>query len=133
MGIARAASAAFHIVFKGRILLRGVRRGFGRASAQAGAAEIREVAERAVAGVPGLRVEVRQRTGRTAIEAEPWAATPLLQRALVLEAAGRLGGAAADARAAADREPRNWRTWLTLARIEALRGRAGAALSAAAP
>ena len=41
MGIARAASAAFHIVFKGRIVLRGVRRGFGRASAQAGAAEIR--------------------------------------------------------------------------------------------
>ena len=41
MGIARAASAAFHIVFEGRIVLRGVRRGFGRASAQAGAAEIR--------------------------------------------------------------------------------------------
>ena len=41
MGIARAASAAFHIVFKGRIVLRGVRRGFGRASAQTGAAEIR--------------------------------------------------------------------------------------------
>ena len=41
MGIARAAPAAFHIVFKGRIVLRGVRRGFGRASAQAGAAEIR--------------------------------------------------------------------------------------------
>ena len=41
MGIARAASAAFHIVFKGRIVPRGVRRGFGRASAQTGAAEIR--------------------------------------------------------------------------------------------
>ena len=41
MGIARAASAAFHIVFKGRIVLRGVRRGFSRASAQAGTAEIR--------------------------------------------------------------------------------------------
>ena len=41
MGIARAAPAAFHIVFKGRIVLRGVRRGFGRASAQTGAAEIR--------------------------------------------------------------------------------------------
>lgn len=38
---------------------------------EAVAAEIREVAERAVAGVPGLRVEVRQRTGRTAIEADP--------------------------------------------------------------
>ena len=41
MGIARAAPAAFHIVFKGRIVLRGVRRGFGRTPAQAGAAEIR--------------------------------------------------------------------------------------------
>jgi acetylornithine deacetylase/succinyl-diaminopimelate desuccinylase family protein len=35
------------------------------------AAEIREVAERAIAGVPGLRVEVHQRTGRQAIEADP--------------------------------------------------------------
>ncbi|MFN8511305.1 MAG: M20 family metallopeptidase [Thermomicrobiales bacterium] len=35
------------------------------------AAEIREVAERAIAAVPGLRVEVHQRTGRQAIEADP--------------------------------------------------------------
>ena len=41
MGIARAAPAAFHIVFKGRIVLRGVRCGFGRTPAQTGAAEIR--------------------------------------------------------------------------------------------
>ncbi len=38
---------------------------------EAVAAEIREVAERAIAAVPGLRVEVRQRTGRTAIESDP--------------------------------------------------------------
>jgi succinyl-diaminopimelate desuccinylase len=35
------------------------------------AAEIRAVAERAVAGVPGLRVEIRQRAGRQAIESDP--------------------------------------------------------------
>jgi tetratricopeptide (TPR) repeat protein len=66
----------------------------------------------------------------TAVEAEPWAATPLLQRALVLEATGNLAEASTDARAAADREPTNWRVWLTLARIEAQRGHVTRALRA---
>jgi hypothetical protein len=66
----------------------------------------------------------------TAVEAEPWAATPLLQRALVLEATGNLAEASTDARAAADREPTNWRVWLTLARIEAERGHVTRALRA---
>jgi succinyl-diaminopimelate desuccinylase len=35
------------------------------------AAEIRGIAERAIANVPGLRVEVHQRTGRQAIESDP--------------------------------------------------------------
>ncbi len=38
---------------------------------EAVAAEIREVAERAVAGVPGLRVEATLRAGRRAIESDP--------------------------------------------------------------
>ena len=41
VGIARAAPAAFHIVFQGGIALSGVRGGFRRASAQAGASKIR--------------------------------------------------------------------------------------------
>jgi hypothetical protein len=68
----------------------------------------------------------------TAVDAEPWAATPLLQRALVLEATGNLPEASTDARAAADREPTNWRIWLSLARIEAQRGHVTRALRAGA-
>jgi predicted Zn-dependent protease len=68
----------------------------------------------------------------TAVDAEPWAATPLLQRALVLEATGNLAQASTDARAAGDREPTNWRIWLSLARIEAQRGHVMRALRAGA-
>lgn len=66
-----------------------------------------------------------------AIQSEPWAASPLVQRAVVLEAAGLLGPAAADAAAATRREPENWRPWIILARIEAERGRVARALTAA--
>ena len=65
---------------------------------------------------------------RTAQNAQPDAATPRLQQALLLEAQGDLAPAAAEARAATARESTNWRTWLVLSRIEAERGRAGAAL-----
>jgi hypothetical protein len=67
---------------------------------------------------------------RSAQNAEPGAATPRLQQALVLESGGDLGAAADAARAAAERESTNWRTWLVLSRIEAERGRAGAAVAA---
>jgi O-antigen ligase len=67
----------------------------------------------------------------TAVEAQPWAATPLIQRALVLEAEGDLAAASLDARAATRREPANWRTWIVLARIEAQRQRIRSALGAA--
>jgi O-antigen ligase len=61
---------------------------------------------------------------------QPYAATPRLQEALVLEVAGNLG-AAADAAAAATRnDPTNWQTWLTLARIDARRGAIDPALHA---
>ena len=66
----------------------------------------------------------------TAARVQPYAGTPQLQRALVLELDGNLAGAAAAARAAERREPTNWRPPLVLARIEAERGRVRAALAA---
>jgi tetratricopeptide (TPR) repeat protein len=63
-----------------------------------------------------------------AVEAEPWSATPYVQRALLAESAGRLRAAAADLERATRREPTNWRPWLLLARVEAERGRVQAAL-----
>jgi hypothetical protein len=65
---------------------------------------------------------------RTAERLQPYAATPHLQRALVLEEAGTLDPAAAAARAATKDEPTNWRTWLVLARLDARRGRGRAAV-----
>ena len=65
---------------------------------------------------------------RSAQNAQPSAASPRLQQALVLEAQGNLPSAAESARAATERESTNWRTWLVLARIEAERGRASAAV-----
>jgi hypothetical protein len=66
----------------------------------------------------------------TAARVQPYAGTPQLQRALVLELDGNLAGAAAAARAAERRELTNWRPPLVLARIEAQRGRVRAALAA---
>jgi hypothetical protein len=61
---------------------------------------------------------------------EPYAATPNLQEALILERERALAPAAAAAREATTKESTNWRTWLILARIEAERDRVGAALAA---
>lgn len=65
-----------------------------------------------------------------AIETEPWAAAPYVQRALVLERAGQLPQAIADLGRAAERAPEDWRTYLLTARMEARRGDAPAALRA---
>jgi hypothetical protein len=67
---------------------------------------------------------------RTAERLQPYAATPHLQQALVLEEGGALANAATAARAATAEEPTNWRPWFVLARIEARRGEAGPAVSA---
>jgi hypothetical protein len=67
---------------------------------------------------------------RTAERLQPYAATPRLQRALVLEASGALDAAATAARAATADEPTNWRTWLVLARIDARRDSSASALRA---
>lgn len=65
---------------------------------------------------------------RSAQNAQPDAASPRLQEALVLESQGDLDGAAVAAVAATERESTNWRTWLVLSRIEAERGDASAAV-----
>jgi tetratricopeptide (TPR) repeat protein len=67
---------------------------------------------------------------RDAADAQPYAASPRLQEALVLEQQGKLGEAAAAAAAATRKESANWRTWLVLARIQAERGKVPAAIRA---
>jgi hypothetical protein len=62
------------------------------------------------------------RDSRAAEQLQPYAATPHLQRALLLEEAGALAPAATAAAAATADEPTNWRTWLVRARIDARRG-----------
>ena len=58
----------------------------------------------------------------TAQRLEPYAATPRLQRALILEQLGDLQGARAAIGQAATRESWNWRIWLVRARIDAESG-----------
>ena len=59
---------------------------------------------------------------KDAVDAQPWAASPYAQRALVEEGLGNLGAARIDADRAIAREPTNWRHRLMLARIDAERG-----------
>ena len=65
---------------------------------------------------------------RSAQNAQPDAATPRLQQALLLEARGAPRLAAGAARGATEREPTNWRTWLVLFRANAKLGLASAAV-----
>ena len=74
------------------------------------------------------RLTTALKDSRTAERLQPYAATPNLQRALVLEEAGDLGRAAVAARVATADESTNWRTWLVLARLDARRGKAAAAV-----
>jgi O-antigen ligase len=90
----------------------------------AGAVATRE--SRAAAAQGHLTAALRH--SLTGERLQPYAATPQLQRALVLEAAGDLAPAAAAARAATADEPTNWRTWLVLARLDAERGAVTAAI-----
>jgi hypothetical protein len=62
-----------------------------------------------------------------AVSAEPWAADPYEQRALVLEAAGRLRPAAQDLGRAIAHEPDNFVHWLLRSRIETELGEIAAA------
>jgi tetratricopeptide (TPR) repeat protein len=60
---------------------------------------------------------------------QPYAATPRLQRALLLEQQGSLREALTAAKQATGDEPTNWRTWFVLSRIEAELGHAKAAVA----
>ncbi len=91
----------------------------------AAALATRDSRDAAAAGHVGTALD----DSRTAQGLQPYAATPRLQQALVLEQAGALSQAAAAAKAATRAEPTNWRTWFTLARIEAKLGHADAALA----
>jgi hypothetical protein len=76
------------------------------------------------------RLDAALQDARAAERIQPWAATPTLQEALLLEAQGDLDGAAAAARQATAEEPTNWRTWLVLSRIETYRGNAQGSVAA---
>jgi hypothetical protein len=86
--------------------------------------------DRSSAAAVSGRLDEAARDARVGAEAAPFAVSPLLQRATVLERAGQLASAAAAARQATTREPENWRPWFVLARIEAARNRPDAAVAA---
>jgi len=65
-----------------------------------------------------------------AVDAQPWAAEPWVQRGLVLEAVGRVDAAATDFRRATVREPTNYRLYYPLIRVETLRNRPDEAIAA---
>lgn len=65
-----------------------------------------------------------------AADAQPYAASPLLQQAVLLEQQGNLDAAAAAASAATRKESADWRTWFVLSRIEAERGQVAKSLLA---
>lgn len=65
-----------------------------------------------------------------AVGAQPWAASPYIQRALLAEARGDLDAARADVLRAINRERTNWRHRLILARVEARDGHPAASLRA---
>lgn len=112
------------------------------ARAAVGAVSVAAIVAMAIplAGVTAVRdseAHLAERQGAAAIddalaaqEAQPYAATPELQQALVLEQAGDLDGAARAAREATAAESTNWRTWLVLSRVEAQRGNARDAVDA---
>jgi len=67
---------------------------------------------------------------RSAKDVQPYAATPSLQQAFVLELTGEFDHAVVAARQATREESTNWRTWLALSRLEARAGNAKASVDA---
>jgi O-antigen ligase len=61
---------------------------------------------------------------------QPYAASPSLQEALVLELRGDFSAALAPARAATRAESTNWSTWVVLSRLQAEAGHPGASVAA---
>jgi hypothetical protein len=94
--------------------------------ALAAAVQLRSSQQSAGAG----RLDAALSHADSASRTQPYALSPPLQRALVLEERGDLTGAAAAAAAAERREPTNWLAPFVLARVEAERGRAKAGVAA---
>jgi tetratricopeptide (TPR) repeat protein len=92
----------------------------------AGAISLRE--SRAQAGARDVATALSD--ARTAADWQPYAASPLLQKALVLELAGKYAAASHAVSRAIHKTPDDWSSWLVLSRIEAERGQVVAALSA---
>jgi len=112
-------------------------RWYGRAAivaAAAGAAAVQVPALASTAAIRRSQAAERSRNAvlafswaNSAVSAEPWAASPYEQRALVLESAGRLSAAVLDLRRAIAREPDNFVHWLLLSRVETELGHVDAA------
>jgi Flp pilus assembly protein TadD len=83
-----------------------------------GASNLRE-SQAAAASSPSSAL----RDAADAQRVQPYAASPKLQKALILERSGSLSAALGAARAATGDEPTNWRTWFVRSRIEAELGR----------
>lgn len=91
-----------------------------------GTSELRRSQQAAAAGD---LAEARARANE-AIDIQPWAASPFLQRALVDEQDGQWAASIAALKLAIDRDPQDWRYPLVLARAEAKAGDADEALAA---
>jgi hypothetical protein len=66
---------------------------------------------------------------KTAEDVQPYAASPLIQHALLLEQQGRPGDAIPLAIEATEKEPTNWRNWLTLSRFQVAVGQGPASVA----
>jgi tetratricopeptide (TPR) repeat protein len=66
---------------------------------------------------------------RSGVQVQPYAASALLQEALVLEKTGDYQGARSAAIKATQNERTNWQTWIILSRIESELGNGRAALA----
>lgn len=75
-------------------------------------------------------IEAARSHADQAIDIMYWASSPFLQRALVDERAGEWDAARTSLKLAIDRDPREWRLPLVLARVEAKAGRPDEALEA---
>ncbi len=92
----------------------------------AGASSIRDSEEL----VDSAQLDEALNAATTAKNIQPYAATPSLQQALILERAGNFDGAVAAAREATGDEAANWRNWLILSRLEARVGNVDPAVAA---
>jgi O-Antigen ligase len=109
--VAGTVAAVVVLAFQGLELLAAAEIGASREAVRAGQAD------------------AAVRHASAAVDAEPWDADALLQRALVLEHSGFLDAAAADGRRAAGKEPANPDMWLVLARVDAERGAGARAIA----